>query len=78
MKFIEDGWSAFKCWQGVFCVSLTGWLVMAGLVIALGKLCLGDAFVYRFVRLTRGCLTAFKLACKGWCFSHFDVYSCGC
>jgi hypothetical protein len=59
-------------------VSLTGWLAMAGLVIALGKLCLGDAFVYRFVRLKRDCSSAFKLTCKDGRFSHFNVYSCGC
>jgi hypothetical protein len=56
--------SAFKCRHGVVCVSLTGWLTMAGVVVA-EELCLGDAFVYPFVRLKRVCLAAFKLTCKG-------------
>ena len=59
-------------------MSLNGWLAMAGLVVELEKLCLGDAFVYCFVWLKRRFLSAFKLTCNGECFSHFNVYSCGC
>ena len=76
-KFVKNCVSAFKCRQGVFWVSLNGWLAMAGLVVELEKLCLGDAFVYRFVWLKRCFLSTFKLTRKGGCFSHFNVYSCG-
>ncbi len=50
---------------------------MAGVVVA-EELCLGDAFVYPFVRLKRVCLAAFNLMCKGEFFPHFNVYSCRC
>lgn len=69
--------SAFKCRQGIFSLSLTGWLTMAGVAVA-EELCLGDAFVYPFVRLKRVCLAAFKLTCKGEFFPHFNVYSYRC